>query len=167
MYVRTAGLPAALAPRVGAVVATLDPSLGIADLMSLEEVWRPAERSNAFFAAALSVVAAIILLFALIGIYSLMSFTVTQRAREIGIRAALGADSRKIILSIFSRALLQIGLGIAAGAALVSLTVARNPDGLRLVAGVSVAMAAMGLVGCFLPAARALRIQPVQALRAE
>ena len=119
------------------------------------------------FAAGLSVVAAVIVLFALIGIYALMSFTVAQRAREIGIRAALGANPRRLIGSIFSRAMMQIGLGVLAGAVLVSATVARSPEALRLVAWVAAAMVAVGLIGCAAPARRALRIQPIDALRAE
>jgi ABC-type antimicrobial peptide transport system permease subunit len=70
-------------------------------------------------------------------------------------------------LGIFSRGLAQIGLRILIGAALVSLTVARDPGGLRLVAGVALAMAAAGLLGCAVPVARALRIEPVVALRSE
>jgi putative ABC transport system permease protein len=167
VYIHAAGIPATLAPQVHDVVAAVDPALGIADVRPLDEVFRPVERAGAVLAATLSVVALIILLFALMGIYALMSFAVAQRAREIGIRAALGADPRRIVTAIFSRGLMQVGLGILLGAALVSLTVARSPEGLRLVAGVAVAMAAVGLIGCVVPAARALRIQPVEALRAE
>ncbi len=167
VYLRTASLPDALAPQVREVITSVDASLGVTDLKSLAEVWRPVERSDRFFAAALAVVAAIILLFALIGIYALMSFAVTKRAREIGIRAALGANPRRIIVAIFSRAMTQIGIGVIAGAALVSLTVARSPEGVRLVGGVAAAIVAVGLIACVVPAMRALRIQPTDALRAE
>jgi putative ABC transport system permease protein len=139
----------------------------VADLMPLDHVWRPVERSNVFFTLALAVVAAVILLFALIGIYALMSFTVVRRTREIGIRAALGADPLRILLTIFSRAMAQIGLGVVIGAVLISLTLARSPDGLLLVAAVAAAMLAVGLLGCVVPARRALRIEPTAALRAE
>ncbi|HVS62383.1 MAG TPA: ABC transporter permease [Thermoanaerobaculia bacterium] len=167
VYLRVADAPETLLPQIPELVAAVDPRVGVADLVPLDDVWRPVERSDAFFVMALGVVAAIILLFALIGIYALMSFTVTQRAREIGIRAALGADPRRIVVSIFSRAMAQIGLGVVAGAVLVSLTVARDPEGLRLVAGVAAAMVVVGLAGCFLPVLRALRIHPTEAFRAE
>ncbi|MBX6365070.1 MAG: ABC transporter permease, partial [Gemmatimonadetes bacterium] len=166
-YLRTAGRPATLAPRVQALIAAVDPDLTVSDLMPLDAVWRPVERGNVALVAGLFVVAGIILLFALMGIYALMSFTVAQRAREIGIRAALGADPRRILAAIFSRALMQLGLGVLLGAALSSLAVMDAPGGLRLVAGVAVAMAAVGLVGCMVPARRALRVQPIDALRAE
>jgi len=149
------------------LVAGVDPGLGVADLQTLADTWRPVQRSDAFFAAALAVISIIIVLFALIGIYALMSFTVAQRTREIGIRVALGANPRRIIMPIFSRAFTQIGLGIVLGATLVSLTAARSSEGLRLVGGVAIAMVAAGLIGCALPAIRALRIHSTEALRAE
>lgn len=145
----------------------MDPALGVADLKPLDEVWRPVERSDLFFTVALGVVAGIIVLFALIGIYALMSFTVAQRAREIGIRAALGANPRRIIATIFSRGVVQIGLGVLIGVAIASLTVARSPGGAELVGGVAAAMVVVGLMGCTVPAIRALRIEPTEALRAE
>ncbi|HEX7117830.1 MAG TPA: ABC transporter permease [Longimicrobiales bacterium] len=166
-FLRTAGPPETLAPRIPPLVAAADPRVALARIGPLDDTWRPVQRSDAFFATALAVISAIILLFALMGIYALTSFTVARRSREIGIRAALGADPRRIIVTVFARALGQIGLGIAAGAALVSLTVARDPEGLRLVGGVAVGVVAMGLVGCIVPAVRALRIQPTEALRAE
>ena len=167
LYLKTAVPPASLAARVHSLVASVDPSLGMAGLKPLEEIWRPVERSDAFFVVALGIIAGIILLFAMIGIYALMSFTVGQREREIGIRSALGADPRRILASIFTRALTQIGLGILAGGVLISLTLARSPSEWRLVGGVALAMAAVGLLGCVVPALRALRIQPTDALRAE
>lgn len=167
LYMRTAGDPEPLMGEVHGLVTAMDPGLGLAELKPLDEVWRPVERSNAFFTVALGVVAAIILLFALIGIYALMSFTVAQRTREIGIRAALGADPRRIIVTIFSRAMRQIGLGVLLGATLISLTVLDSPGGLRLVGGVAAAMVVVGLLGCLIPAMRALRIHPTEALRAE
>lgn len=167
VYLRTEGDVAALVPQAHELVAAVDQRLAIADLKGLDAVWRPVERSDAFFTGALAVISGIILLFALMGIYALMSFTVAQRAREIGIRAALGANPRRIIASIFSRAVAQIGMGVVTGAALVSLTILRSPEGLRLVAGVAAAMVAVGLIGCALPATRALRIQPTDALRVE
>lgn len=166
-YLRTAGDPESLAPQVASLVTAVSPALGVTDLLPLDDVWRPVERSDLFFTAALGVVSGIILLFALIGIYALMSFAVAQRTREIGIRAALGASPRRIIVTIFSRAVVQIGLGVLLGATLVSLTLARSPEGFRLVGGVAAAMIVIGLIGCLVPAMRALRIQPTEALRAE
>jgi predicted permease len=166
-YLRTAGPPEALVPRVVDLAPAMDPSLGVSEVMPLDDVWRPVQRSDAIFTVVVVVVVAIILLFALIGIYALTSFTVTRRTREIGIRATLGAGPGRILLTLFSRVLIQIGAGIVLGATLVSLTVARDPAGLRLVGGVAASMLVVGLAGCAVPAIRALRIHPVEALRTE
>ena len=167
IYVRTAGHASAFVARLQNLAAVVDPGLGFAALEPLADTWRPVLRSDAFFASALAVISAVFVLFALIGTYALMSFTVAQRTREIGIRAALGANPRRIILAIFSRGLMQIGSGIVIGATLVSLAAARSPGGFRIVVGVALGMIVVGLLGCALPAARALRIQPTEALRSE
>jgi putative ABC transport system permease protein len=167
LYLRTAGAPAAFAPAVQDIVASTDEALVLTDLRALEDVWRPVLHADRFFTAALGVVAGIILLFVLMGIYAMMSFSVEQRIREIGIRTALGADPRRIVCAIFSRAALQIGAGVGLGAVLISLSLAGEPDGLSLVGGVAAAVVLVGLLACALPARRALRVQPTQALRAE
>jgi hypothetical protein len=167
LYVRTSGAPETLAPQLHELILAVDPAIAIANLQPLDVAWQPVQRSDAFFAGALSVVAGVLLLFALVGIFALMSFTVSQRAREIGIRAALGADPRRLVLSIFSRAFGQIALGVIVGGALVSVHLGGMPGGLALVGSVAGLMVAFGLIGCVLPALRALRIQPTQALRAE
>jgi ABC-type antimicrobial peptide transport system permease subunit len=130
-------------------------------------VWRPVEHSDIYFLAGLNVVAFVILGFALIGIYALMSFTVAQRSREIAIRAALGATPGKILSSIFGRAMLQVGMGVVLGAAVISLATVRTTGEGALVAAVAMAMFLMGLAGCALPATRALHIQPTDAIKAE
>jgi ABC-type antimicrobial peptide transport system permease subunit len=101
------------------------------------------------------------------GIHALMSFIVSRRTREIGIRAALGAQPRSIVAGIFGRALLQVSAGLVAGSALVGLVgldstrevvVLLAADGIMLVAGVT---------ACAVPLRRALAINPTEALRAE
>jgi putative ABC transport system permease protein len=167
VYLRTTTPPALLVRQVHTVVADVDPGLTAAEVKPLDEIWRPVLKADLFFFGALNVAALIILLFALVGIYALLSFTVAQRAREIAIRAALGSDPRRIIVSIFARAVAQIGLGVLIGGVLVSLAIARTPAGAGLVAGVAALMMLFGLAGCVLPARRALRIHPTDVLKAE
>lgn len=166
-YLRTAGPPEALIPRIVTLAPAMDPNLDVAGVMPLDDVWRPVQRSDAYFTVVLGVVVGVIVLFALMGIYALTSFTVARRTREIGIRATLGASPRRILITLFSRALPQIGAGIVLGAVLSSLAVAGDPAGLVLVGGVAAAMLLVGLAGCAVPAIRALRIQPMEALRVE
>jgi ABC-type antimicrobial peptide transport system permease subunit len=80
-----------MVPQIHSLITSLDASLGVDGLMPLEEIWRPVRRSDRFFVVALAIVSGIAMILSLAGIYALMSFTVAQRAREIAIRAALGA----------------------------------------------------------------------------
>jgi ABC-type antimicrobial peptide transport system permease subunit len=116
---------------------------------------------------AISAATSITLLLSVSGIYALMSFIVAQRTREIGIRSALGAEQRKIVLQIFSRALLQLGGGVAVGVAVlgvfsIELTELRS---LKLLVPIAAAIVSMGLVACAVPTWRALKVQPTEALR--
>lgn len=115
-------------------------------------------------------VASIAVLLSIVGIYALMSFTVAQRTREIGIRAALGANPRQIVTTILSRAAAQLGAGVIAGVLVAALfgvlepgdQMARDP----VVLTVSVLMMMLvGFLSCVVPAVRGLRIEPTEALR--
>jgi ABC-type antimicrobial peptide transport system permease subunit len=118
-------------------------------------------------------VTASVLLLTSAGIYAMMSFTVARRRREIGIRAALGADARRVLLGIFGRASAQIGAGVAVGllvAILLHLAGAGTMFGgnpLVLVPGVIALMFAVGIVATLGPARRGLAVQPTEALRDE
>ena len=114
-----------------------------------------------------------VLLLSAAGIYALMSFTVTQRRREIAIRTALGAHSGRLLRGIFSAALKQIALGVAIGLA-VTLLIDATSDGeaLRgyatpLLAVMVVVMGTVGLAAALGPARRGLRIEPAEALKGE
>ncbi len=119
--------------------------------------------------------AATAVLLAALGIFGVMSYTVTQRTREIGVRMALGADARTILRWLFHYAGVAIGVGLAAGLALTAITTrllqsmltgVTALDPLVLAAGVG-ALAAVGLIACLVPAIRATRINPLEALRNE
>jgi ABC-type antimicrobial peptide transport system permease subunit len=98
---------------------------------------------------------------------------VAQRTREIGIRTALGAGASLVIGGVFRRALLQLGLGVVLGLAMVGLvlrkSVAEGATRDLILSGVGVAAVLMvvGLIGCAVPLARALRVQPMRALSTE
>jgi ABC-type antimicrobial peptide transport system permease subunit len=112
-----------------------------------------------------------VLLLSAAGIYAMMSFTVARRRREIGIRAALGADARRILAGIFRRAATQLGAGVAVGL-VVAATLDRLAGGalvggktLELVPGVVAVMVVVGLTAAAAPARRSLSVQPTEALR--
>lgn len=147
------------------VAESVDATVAVDEVMTLGEVWAPVRRSDRFFTVAIAAVSGIALLFSLAGIYALMTFTVAQRSREIAIRAALGAQPRRIVGAIFSRALLQIGIGVIIGSTLISLTAVEEPGGAGVVAAVAALMMGVGVAACALPAVRALRIHPAEAFR--
>jgi ABC-type antimicrobial peptide transport system permease subunit len=124
---------------------------------------------------ALALVLAIgsVLLLSAAGMYALMSFTVSQRRREIGVRAALGADARRILGSVLRRAAMQLAIGVAAGLTLV-VVVDRvaggqftTTSGLIVIPATAIFMSIVGIIAAAGPARQGLRIQPTEALRSE
>lgn len=124
-------------------------------------------------AIALSLVIVAVLLLSAAGIYALMSFTVSQRRKEIGIRVALGANARTLLARIFVRAGVQLALGLAFGLAIavsadhLSGDTLFGKEGVVLLPAMSVVMVIVGLLAAVGPARRGLRVQPTQALRDE
>jgi ABC-type antimicrobial peptide transport system permease subunit len=116
-------------------------------------------------------VTALVLFLSALGIFSLVSVSVSRRTREIGLRAALGANARHLLARILSRALVLMGSGTTAGGVLLLLVVAgtRPTEEIALYAGylgvTSAVMLAACLLACIGPVRRALRINPADALR--
>src|SRR5262249_1503887 len=125
--------------------------------------------------ALLGAFALLALLLASLGIYGVLSYAVTERTSEIGVRMALGATSGQVWRSFAGRGLqltvagLAIGLGLAAIAArsMTALVYGFRPDYAPTIAGVSLLLAAVAALACFIPAFRASRVDPVVALRSE
>ena len=170
---RIAGEPEVFRDRLRAVANSVDPTLRVYDVMRLDRVGADQWLESQYLSRALTVFSGVALLLSLMAIYSVMAFTVVQRTREIGTRVALGAGRWSVIAAISRRPLVQIGLGIGAGVALVVLifvghlrqrtdAVRGGPDR-RLCdddpGGVP--------VGVRRPDRRALRLEPSQVLRAD
>ena len=126
--------------------------------------------------AVFAAVSALVLFLSAMGLFSLMSVSVSQRTREIGVRMALGANPRQVLARIVVGAMVLMGSGVAVGGGFVLLAVAlglgpsgRPADDVVLFAGwigvTAVVMLAAGLLACIEPARRALRINPIDALR--
>src|SRR5688572_665699 len=176
MHVHVRGNAATLAARLPVMAAAVDARLSVRDAQPLDQwIWRSA-RSLALMAAAGVGVTMLILFLSALGIFSLTSVAVSRRTREIGLRAALGANPRHVLRGILSRAVVLMGSGIAAGGALLLLFVAagggptRQPaEDVALFAGYLAVTATVMLSACLLacigPARRALRINPTEALR--
>jgi len=114
-------------------------------------------------------VTSLVLFLSALGIFSLMSVNVSRRTREIGLRAALGANPRHVLAGVLSRGMVLMGSGIAAGGALLLWVVALMGFDIAPYAGwlglTSVVMLSACLLACIGPARRALRINPIVALR--
>ena len=176
LLVRTHGSDTPLATRLHAIAGSVDPELQLIDVMSAASLAEAEALPTRIFLRLFSVLAAVAMLLSTAGIYALISFTLVRRTREIGIRVALGAGPRRILSGAFSRAFLHVGLGVLVGtipSTMIITARAGGAVGLRLMAfGAATALAVgalvivVALIACAGPLIRALRIQPVDALRA-
>ena len=168
-----AGGPSAVGGRLRALASRVDPALRVYEVMPLDQVGADQWTESFYLSRMLAVLSGIALLLSLIAIYAVMSFTVVQRTTEIGTRVALGADRWQVIAAIVRRPLVQIGLGIGFGAALVALIFfalfesAPTPFEAGLIAAYATVMLGVCLSACLVPIRRALRLQPSQVLRAD
>ena len=160
------------ARRLREVVSRLDPQLRVGHLRSLDEMYWQQRSFDHMFGFMLGAVTLIVLLFSMAGIYTLMAFIVAQRWREIGVRSALGAQPRRLLIGIFGRAAVPLLIGAIAGCGIAlrlhsSLPIAEA--GGRSIPGIVPASAALmivvGLLAVAGPARRAIRIDPTEALR--
>jgi putative ABC transport system permease protein len=155
-----------------ALATRVDPRLGVAEFAPLDDTYAERRAEDASVARALIIVTTSVLLLSAAGMYALMSFTVNQRRREIGIRVALGAPPARLLASVFRRALGQVSIGALTGLVLASLVghfLPMDQFGGRDIPGiVAVAAVFMVLVGCLAassPARRTLRAEPTENLR--
>jgi putative ABC transport system permease protein len=165
------GVASAFAARLQEVASAVDPDLQLLKIVSLDEAMRREQWIRRLEAAVLAAVTLSVLMLSAAGIYALMSITVSQRRKEIGIRTALGADPKRIVASIFSRALGQLAVGVALGmAAAVAIERASETDprvesATVVLPAVALFMMLVGFLAALGPARRSLRIEPTEALR--
>jgi putative ABC transport system permease protein len=175
MAVRTSGPPRRLAPSVERAIRQIDPDQPVADLRSMDDVMDQAVSGARFNTLLLSVFAEIAFLLAAMGIYGVIAYDVSQRTHEIGIRMALGAQAGDVLKLVLGQGARLAACGIAAGlGAAFGLTrlMATMLYGVEATdpytfAAISVLLAAVALAASYLPARRAMRLDPVTALRHE
>lgn len=160
--------PGGFAPRLRALANAVDSEMQLTDVQLLSDVGGRGATLTWAVTYVAGFIAFMVLLLSASGIHALMSFIVARRTREIGIRVALGAPPLRIVSGIFTRAFLQIALGILAGSTVVALKIDFGSiTQVLMLVGADAIMLAAGLVACALPLRRALRIDPTAALRAE
>lgn len=175
IVVRTAIAPAWVVPAIRQAIWSVDKSQPIARVQTFQEIVDRQLSTPSQSTELLGAFALLALLLASIGLYGVLSYAVTQRTNEIGVRIALGATSRDILVSFGKRGLALAVGGLAMGLALsvvavrlmAALVYGFQPNHALAAAAVSVVLLAVAILACFVPARRASRLDPVVALQHE
>ena len=173
--VRTEGDPAALISGVRAVIRGLDSELPLDAIGTVDALVATSLSQRRFAMLLMAIFAGLALVLAMVGIYGVISYSVTQATQEIGIRMALGARRGDVLGMVFGYAgvlmVAGLGIGIAAtlgtGRLLASQLFEVKPTDPATIAAVAFALLATGLLACAIPAWRAMRVDPLVALRNE
>jgi putative ABC transport system permease protein len=178
LVARTTVEPTSLAPTVMREIQALDPDVAISDVRTMDDVlWRSIARPR-FNTLLLTILGVVALALAVVGIYGVMSYAVSQRTHEIGVRMALGADSGDVFKLFIKHGmtltLIAVGLGLALSFALARLLSGwlgwlyqvKPTDPVTFI-GVSLLLSAVALLACYIPARRATKLDPMETLRRE
>ena len=176
LVLRTAGDPAAMIPEVERTIRTLTPTLPVFEVQTLRQgLYTPIGLLFYQVGAALAgVMGTLGLILAIVGVYGVLSYVVSQKTNEIGIRIALGAQRSDILKMVYKQGLRIVGTGLAVGLA-ATFAVAHLMRSFIVVSatdpatylGVSAVLVGIALLACYIPAQRAMHVDPMQALRAE
>jgi putative ABC transport system permease protein len=175
MVVRTASDPLNVVPFVRNELTTLDKDQPLYNVRTMQQVMSQSTARRRFNMLLVAIFACLGLVLASVGIYGVISYSVTQRTHEIGVRMALGAEARDILKMIVRQGMgmviLGVGLGLGGAFGLTrvmsSLLFGVSPTDLFTFAGVSLILATVALLACYIPARRATRVDPMIALRFE
>ena len=175
VVLRTSLPPTSLAATIQRTVASLDPSIPVVRLRTMDEVFADTLGRPRLLAQLLTAFAAVAVLLAAIGTFGVLSYMVSQRRREIGIRMALGAGQATVLRMVLSQGLKLAAVGIVLGIlfalamnrVLQSLLFGVSPFDVPTIAAVVALIGLVSLVGCYLPARVATRVDPLIALRDE
>ena len=173
--VKTTAEPRSLIPAMTKVVGAMDQDLPLFGVKSMEEYLSSSVAAPRFSTTLLSVFAGVALVLTIVGLYGVMSYSVAQRTNEIGIRLALGAQSRDVLLMIVKHGSKMILIGLAIGLALAfaftrwiaSLLFGVTAKDPLTFGAVAVLLAVVALIACYVPAWRATKVDPMEALRCE
>ena len=173
--IRTTGSTATLLPAVRQELASMNPSVALTNVQTLEDIVAVAQSRDRFSTLLLSMFGIVALLLASVGVYGVLSYTVAQRRAELGIRMALGADGADVRSMVLGDGLRLVLIGLAVGVVgaislsglLSSQLYGVDPREPLIYAAVTSTLLVVGLIACFIPAWRATRVNPVTAMRAE
>ena len=172
---RTSSDPMVMAPALRRAIWSIDKSAPITDLMTMDQVVALSVSDSHYQAMLLDAFGTLGLILAMVGIYGLISYVVSQRTREFGVRIALGAQRENILRMIIGEGMLLVVAGITLGVVgalalarfLRSLLFEIKPTDPVTFVGVAISLALIALAACYIPARRAMRVDPIVALRYE
>jgi putative ABC transport system permease protein len=175
IVVHTSSQSLSITPEVRNALARLDSTLPLYDIRTMDEVVAENTSGEQFLAMLLGLFSGLALLLAAVGIYGVLSYLVTQRTREIGIRMSLGASRTHVLSLVLKHGMRLAAVGFAAGlvAALVAgrllsgLLHEVHPSDPGIMVGTAMALSAVAFAACYLPAKRAAKVDPIVALRHE
>lgn len=173
LFVRTTGNPASVIPAVRAQVQSLDRNLALTNVTTIDEILSQGLWAARMGAILLGLFGGLALTLAAVGIYGVLSYSVSQRSQEIGIRMALGATPPQVLRLVIGQgmtlALIGVGVGIVLALAsmrlMASLLFGVKPSDLLTFVTVSVVLSGVALLATYIPARRATRVDPLVALR--
>jgi putative ABC transport system permease protein len=165
----------AIAPQIRQIVRSMDPALPVVKLRTMDDVFAESVSRPRFLAQLLGVFAGLALMLAAVGTYGILSYSVSERRREIGIHMALGATRTNVLTMILGQGLrLTVSglvIGLAASFGLTRLLQAQlfnvRPSDPATIASVAAFIALVAFAACYIPASRATRVDPMVVLRDE
>jgi predicted permease len=175
LQVRTVGKPEDVLGTVRAQVQSLDSNIAITNVQTIEETLDQALWAPRMGAALLTIFGGLSLVLAVVGVYGVLSYSVSQQTHEIGIRLALGAQASHVLWLIVGQGARLVTAGLAAGLLIAmllmrllsSLLFGVNAHDPLTFAEVAMVLAAVAMLACYIPARRAMRVDPMVALRYE
>ena len=175
MVVRGTVDPAQLHESIRKAVSEVDRDQALSNVQSLDQLTTNSMASDRVRSLLLAAFAAVAVALAAVGLYGVLAYTVVQRTREIGIRAALGASAASLVALVVRQGMLMTGWGLAVGLGgglivsrlLTAFLFGVGPSDPTTIAAVAGMMAAVALTACYIPARRAAKVDPLIALRSE
>jgi putative ABC transport system permease protein len=156
-------------------IQIIDKDLPIDEAKTMHQLLSDSSSGRRFNMLLLTVFAVVSLILAMVGIYGVMSYTVTQRTHEIGVRVAIGAQSRDVFRMVIRQGMLLAMIGIAFGLAgafaltrlMTTMLFGVAPNDPATFVGIALLLTGVALVACYIPGRRATKVNPLEALRYE